>query len=260
MRLDQFTVKAQEAIAAAQTERGEERPPEVTPEHLLQRAGRPGGRRGARRPRQDGRRRPGRSCTDVDRAPGRAAARPRAPPPRSRRKLDGVLKAALREAEALKDQYVSTEHLLLALLDAQERRAGEILKRHGVTRDRVLQRAARDPRQPARRRPQRRGPLPGPRDATAATSPSWPARASSTPSSAATTRCAAWSRCSPAAPRTTRCSSASPAWARPPSWRAWPSASWPATCRSRSRTSGWWPSTWARSSPGPSTAASSRTG
>ena len=30
-------------------------------------------------------------------------------------KLDGVLKQALREAEALKDQYVSTEHLLLAL-------------------------------------------------------------------------------------------------------------------------------------------------
>jgi ATP-dependent Clp protease ATP-binding subunit ClpB len=52
-------------------------------------------------------------------------------------RLDGVLKSALREAEALKDQYVSTEHLLLALLDAKVP-AAEILKRHGVSRDAVL--------------------------------------------------------------------------------------------------------------------------
>ena len=38
------------------------------------------------------------------------------------------------------------------------------------------------------------------------------------------------SRCSAAAPRTTPCSSASPAWARPPSSRASPSASSTATC------------------------------
>ena len=45
---------------------------------------------------------------------------------------------SFREAEALKDQYVSTEHLLLALIEAKTA-AGEILKRHGVTRDRLLQ-------------------------------------------------------------------------------------------------------------------------
>ena len=33
--------------------------------------------------------------------------------------LDATLKQALREAEALKDQYVSTEHLLLALVDSK---------------------------------------------------------------------------------------------------------------------------------------------
>ncbi len=65
---------------------------------------------------------------------------------------------------------------------------------------------------------------------TAATSPRRPARARSIRSSAATTRSAASSRCCPAAPRTTRCSSASPAWARPPSSRAWPAASSRATC------------------------------
>src|SRR5262249_1998054 len=53
-------------------------------------------------------------------------------------KLDGVLKASLREAEALKDQYVSTEHLLLALLDASRTGASEALRKAGVTRDALL--------------------------------------------------------------------------------------------------------------------------
>jgi ATP-dependent Clp protease ATP-binding subunit ClpB len=52
-------------------------------------------------------------------------------------KLDATLKQALREAEALKDQYVSSEHLLLALLQGKTA-AAETLKRHGVTRDAVL--------------------------------------------------------------------------------------------------------------------------
>ena len=47
-------------------------------------------------------------------------------------KLDGILKQALREAEALKDQYVSTEHLLLALARGQDgrRRGPEAERRH----------------------------------------------------------------------------------------------------------------------------------
>ena len=45
--------------------------------------------------------------------------------------------------------------------------SAEILKRHGVSRDAVLNVAARDPRQPARRRSQRRGPLPGAREVRA---------------------------------------------------------------------------------------------
>jgi ATP-dependent Clp protease ATP-binding subunit ClpB len=52
-------------------------------------------------------------------------------------KLDGVLKQAMREAEALKDQYVSTEHLLLALLESKTS-AGEALQRSRVTRDGLL--------------------------------------------------------------------------------------------------------------------------
>ena len=45
-------------------------------------------------------------------------------------KLDAVFKAALREAEALKDEYVSTEHLLLALVEGQTA-SGEVLKATG---------------------------------------------------------------------------------------------------------------------------------
>jgi ATP-dependent Clp protease ATP-binding subunit ClpB len=52
-------------------------------------------------------------------------------------RLDAALKQALREAEALKDQYVSTEHLLLALLQGKTA-GGEALARHGVTRDGLL--------------------------------------------------------------------------------------------------------------------------
>ncbi|MDD7968105.1 ATP-dependent chaperone ClpB [Actinomycetospora lemnae] len=53
--------------------------------------------------------------------------------------LARVLEAAEREAARLKDEYVSVEHLLVALADEGERTgAGRLLARHGVTRDRIL--------------------------------------------------------------------------------------------------------------------------
>src|SRR4029453_13657816 len=42
-------------------------------------------------------------------------------------RLDAVLKAAMKEASALKDDYISSEHLLIALTDAKTK-AAEILK------------------------------------------------------------------------------------------------------------------------------------
>ncbi len=48
-----------------------------------------------------------------------------------------VLAKAETEASALKDEFVSTEHLLLALLGA-EGKATDLLKKHGVTKDGVL--------------------------------------------------------------------------------------------------------------------------
>jgi ATP-dependent Clp protease ATP-binding subunit ClpB len=135
MRMDQFTVKAQEAIAAAQTQAEKSDHPEVTPEHLLRALV---GQEGGVVPAALGKMgvQAGPIVQDLDRA---LAALPRTQGAATQisPKLDGVLKGALREAEALQDQYVSTEHLLLALVDARTV-AGEIVKRHGVGRDRVL--------------------------------------------------------------------------------------------------------------------------
>ena len=135
MRMDQFTVKAQEALAAGQSAAERADHPEVTPEHLLQALVT---HEGGVVPAAFGKMNAptGAVLQDIDRAlaalPHTQGASTQMSP-----RLDGVLKGALREAEALKDQYVSTEHLLLALLEGSTA-AADILKRHGVDRDRVL--------------------------------------------------------------------------------------------------------------------------
>ena len=103
--------------------------------------------------------------------------------------------------------------------------------------------------QPPGDQPEPRGDLPGPGEVRAGPHRGWPARASSTRSSAGTRRSAGSSRCCRGAPRTTRSSSASPAWARRPSSRAWPTASSRATCPRACGASGSSPSTSARWSP-----------
>ena len=53
--------------------------------------------------------------------------------------LNTVLEAAFRQADRLKDQYVSTEHLLLALAETKGSDAQRILAAQGVNPDNVLQ-------------------------------------------------------------------------------------------------------------------------
>ncbi len=50
-----------------------------------------------------------------------------------------VLEEAFNEAGKFKDEYVSTEHLLLAIAGLDRDPAAEILKRHGASRDAILQ-------------------------------------------------------------------------------------------------------------------------
>ena len=52
--------------------------------------------------------------------------------------LKAVIKGAFSEAERLKDAYVSTEHLLLAMLAARKSAVSELLQGLGITRDRTL--------------------------------------------------------------------------------------------------------------------------
>ena len=134
-RFDKLTVKAQEAVQAAQALADREGHQQIEPEHLLARAGGAGGRR-RQRP-------PGRSS-----APGRrrSGARPR---PSSGRlpkvsgasgqymgpRLKAVFDAAWDEMERLKDDYCSTEHLLVAIAQEGDGAAGRILRQAGVTKD-----------------------------------------------------------------------------------------------------------------------------
>src|SRR5262245_31781312 len=117
MRLEQFTVKAREVLASAQTSAERSDHPEVTPEHVLEAL-----------LQQEGGVAPSTLAklgVRVDALESDVAASLAALPKTQgaathvSARLDAVLKAALREAEALKDQYVSTEHVLLALLDAK---------------------------------------------------------------------------------------------------------------------------------------------
>ncbi len=136
MRIDPFTVKAQEAIARAQEHATSCGHPTVTPVHLLWGllAEAEGGiiqpllaKMGANIPQirqivqSELRRMPSASGgqVNVDRA------------------FQQVLDRAQKEADRLKDTYVSTEHLLLAIAQ-EEGAAKEILKVSGATHDAIL--------------------------------------------------------------------------------------------------------------------------
>src|ERR1700722_10513874 len=50
-----------------------------------------------------------------------------------------ILEAAFAEAEKFKDEYVSTEHILLAIASATSDPAGQLLTRMGASHDAILQ-------------------------------------------------------------------------------------------------------------------------
>src|ERR1700733_11749059 len=52
--------------------------------------------------------------------------------------LNQVLESAFKEAEAFKDEYVSTEHLLLAITDQKYDPAGSLLNKQGANHDAIL--------------------------------------------------------------------------------------------------------------------------
>jgi ATP-dependent Clp protease ATP-binding subunit ClpB len=55
------------------------------------------------------------------------------------RALNDVLERALKEADGFKDEYVSTEHLFLAIAGMDRDPAGQLLKRQGASQEAILQ-------------------------------------------------------------------------------------------------------------------------
>ena len=139
INLNRFTEKAQEAVFAAQSLAEENNQSQVEPEHLL----------AALLQQTDG---------VVPQVLERAGANPQLLLQQVQAELDGlpkvygtvtqvgisprlrqVLVRAHDEIQQFRDEYVSTEHLLLALLDHAGGAVERILRQAGVTRDAVLQ-------------------------------------------------------------------------------------------------------------------------
>jgi ATP-dependent Clp protease ATP-binding subunit ClpB len=137
MDLNRLTQKAQEAVLAAQRLAADQRHSQIEPEHLLLALLRQGDgvvpeiveRIGAR---------PATLGAELE---GTLASRPRLQTPTAQPPLAQETARALSQAEneasQMKDDYVSTEHILLALTEA--RGTGDLLSRHGIGRDQILQ-------------------------------------------------------------------------------------------------------------------------
>jgi ATP-dependent Clp protease ATP-binding subunit ClpB len=138
IRWDKFTVKAQEAVQRATELASEHGNPEFLPVHLL--AALVEDREGIVPPVLEkigmG---PQGVLSDVykeiEKLPkvSGAAAQPAMSSP-----LNQLLDQAFKEADTFKDEYVSTEHLLLAATALKRDPAQELLARHGATHDAIL--------------------------------------------------------------------------------------------------------------------------
>jgi ATP-dependent Clp protease ATP-binding subunit ClpB len=146
-RIDKFTIKAQEAVQRAQTLAQEKGHPEIDALHLLAAllAETEGivlpllQKIGVNRGQLEGMIR-----SEMDRYPRVSGATS----PNLGRELAEVLQTAQREADGLKDEFVSTEHLLLALTHVRSK-AQSVLQLNGV-REKDLLAAMKDMRGSAR--------------------------------------------------------------------------------------------------------------
>ncbi len=138
MRLDKFTIKAREALAAAQELAGSRGHQELTPEHLLT----------ALLDQQDGvtgalLRKVGVDPAQVRQAA--VAALDAQPQVRGStadiyvgRRMQDALEEASKQSKEFKDEYVSSEHLLLALAAKDFGPASRALKDAGVRKDTLM--------------------------------------------------------------------------------------------------------------------------
>ena len=137
MRLDKLTVKAEEALQAAQSLAGERGHQAVEPEHLLH----------ALIAQKDGVVAPilGKLGVRAETLTSQLdAAIEKMPQVRGGsgqyigERLRATLDRAQKQAESMKDEYVSTEHLLVAVAQDRDGAAGRTLAHAGVTLDAIL--------------------------------------------------------------------------------------------------------------------------
>jgi ATP-dependent Clp protease ATP-binding subunit ClpB len=136
MRLDKFTLRAQEAIQAAIELAERNQNQQVEPEHLL----------AAMLEQAEGIVRPmlGKLAVNVPVVLNDVqAALARLPKVEGGQqyfspRLSQVFTATQKQADKMQDEFNSTEHLLLALVEEKDGEAGKILRQHGVKRDDLL--------------------------------------------------------------------------------------------------------------------------
>ena len=136
-RFDKLTLKGQDALQSAQSHAQEKGNPQVSPEHLLwalieqkegvvlpilQKLG--VNLQTIARDLAD-------SMAKLPKVQGQVEL-PMSPA------LGRILEDSFKEADQFKDEYVSTEHLLIALSNAKGEAVGRFLQSHGVTKDSIL--------------------------------------------------------------------------------------------------------------------------
>ncbi len=140
IRWDKFTVKAQEAVQRANELASEHGNPELAPAHLL--AALVEDREGIVAPVLEkigiG---PQAVLSDIykeiEKLP-KVSGSGGAQQPTMSSQVNQLLEKSFKEADTFKDEYVSTEHMLLALTSLKRDPAQELLARHGATHDAIL--------------------------------------------------------------------------------------------------------------------------
>ncbi|MEE2617577.1 MAG: ATP-dependent chaperone ClpB [Candidatus Poribacteria bacterium] len=138
MRYDQFTIKAQGIVQRAQDLAVQTQSPEISPEHLLE----------TLVAQEDGVTQPILQKLGVDIEGIRlklTQVLERNPKvqgtgqePVVSQTLKRIFDLALKEATYLRDEYLSTEHLLIGITEEKTSQAAKILRDHGVIKDQIL--------------------------------------------------------------------------------------------------------------------------
>jgi ATP-dependent Clp protease ATP-binding subunit ClpB len=138
LRFDKMTVKAQEALQEAQEIAARHEQQEIAPVHLLS----------ALVAQTDGvvpsllarlGVRVDTLTSEIERELGRLPKVQGFSQQNMGRALNDVLEQAFKEADKFKDEYVSTEHIFLAIAGKDRDPAGLLLKKHGATHEAILQ-------------------------------------------------------------------------------------------------------------------------